>query len=202
MVRFSHTSSREHLHFVWRIDSDDNESGMLQKNEEISSNLKSAFPKYFSRAMKLQFLEKFGRINKDKPSILREIYKNLTGDYSADSNQHESEIHERIKEVLDAEDDQLIWNLRINNGRPEQYIPFLEQCQKYIAAKVETAVDEPTNTNGEVITHMATALNARTLYDEGVKQCPEGTDIPSKKWLKWKFWPRNAGNMSSRRYTG
>ena len=107
--------------------------------------------------MKLQFLKKFGRISKDKPSILREIYKNLTGDCSADSNQHESEIHERIKEVLDGEDDQLIWHLRINNGRPEQYIPFLEHCQKYIAAKVETAVDErrhdPTNTNGEVITH-------------------------------------------------
>ena len=111
VVRFSHTSSREHLHCVWRIDSDDNESVMLQKNEEISSNLKSTFPKYFSRVMKLQFLEKFGRISKDKPSILREIYKNLTGDCSADSNQHESEIHERIKEVLDGEDDQLIWDL-------------------------------------------------------------------------------------------
>ena len=82
----------------------------------------------------------------------------------------------------------------------------MEQCQKYIAVKVETAVDErrhdPTNTNGEVITHMATALNARTLYDEVVKQCPEGTDIPSKQWLKWQFWPRNAGDMSSRRYIG
>ena len=142
-------------------------------------------------------MEKFGRISKDKPSILPEIYKNLTGDCSADSNQHESEIHESIKEVLDGEDDQLIWDLRINNVRPEQYIPFLEQCQKYIAAKVETAVDErrqdPTNTNTGVITQMATALNARTMYEEVVKHCPEGTDIPSKKWLKWQFWPRNAG---------
>ena len=137
VVRFSHTTSRKHLHFVWRIDSDDNESGMLQKKDEISS-----------------------KVWQNKKRQAFNSSRNLTGDCSADSNQHESETQERIKEVLDDEDDQLIWDLRINNGRPEQYIPFLEQCQKYIAAKVETAVDErrhdPTNnTNGEVITHMA-----------------------------------------------
>lgn len=49
----------------------------------------------------------------------------------------------RIAELLDTEDPDLAWDLRLHNtGRPEVYTTFLEECQRYIASVVETAVDE------------------------------------------------------------
>ena len=60
VIRCSYTSSREHLHFVWKVHPEDNESTVLQKNDEISSALKAEFPKYFSRAMKRDFVNMFG----------------------------------------------------------------------------------------------------------------------------------------------
>ena len=206
VVRFSYTTSREHLHFLWKINRDDSETVVQQKNDDISDMLKQQFPKYFSRAMKQHFIETIGKITSDKPMVLREIFRRLTGDSSADRNQYEKEISDRIREALDGEDDTLIWDLRINNsGRPEQYIPFLEECQKYIESKVQTVVQERRHaplSDGEVVTYMATALNARTLYEAVVKQCPEGVAIPSQQWLKWQFWPRHAGKLSAKRYTG
>ena len=163
-VRFSYTSSREHLRFIWRINSDDTETFVQQKNDDISSNLKTQFRKYFSRAMKQHFLETFGRVSSDKPAVLREIYKKLTGDASAATNQIEKEVSDRIREIIDGEDDSLIWDLRVKSGRPEQYIPFLEECQRYIEIKVQTAVQErrPVVVDGEIVPYMATALNSRT----------------------------------------
>ena len=86
-----------------------------------------------------------------------------------------------------------------------QHITFLEECQKYIEIKVQTAVQERRHApvvDGEIVTYMVTALNARTLYEDVVKQYPEGIAIPSKQWLKWQFWPRHAGKLSAKRYSG
>ena len=126
----------------------------------------------------------------------------MTGDASAATNQDGKDVSDRIQEVIDGEDDNLIWDLRINSGRPEQYLAFLDECQKYIETNVQTAVHVRRHnpvSDGEVVTFMATALNARTLYENVVKQCPEGIVIPSKQWLKWQFWPCHAGKLSSKR---
>ena len=192
-------SSREHLHFIWRINSDDTETFVQQKND-ISNNFKTQFPKSFSRAMKQHFLETFGRVSSDKPAVLREIYKNLTGDASAATNQIEKEVSDRIREIIDGEDDSLIWDLRVKNGRPEQYIPFLEECQRYIEIKVQTTVQERRHApvvDGEIVTYMATALNARTLYEDVVKQC-----YPAKAVVEVEMLARHAGKLSAKRCSG
>ena len=76
VIRFSYTSSREHLHFVWKVHPEDNESTVLQMNDEISSALKAEFPKYFSRAMNRDLMNMFGRVAQSKPALLRSIFKN------------------------------------------------------------------------------------------------------------------------------
>ena len=168
--RFSYTSLREHLHFVWKAHPDDDESTVLQKNEEISSELKIEFPKYFSRAMKRDLMSMVGRVTQIKPAILRSIYKKLTGDHSASANLHEKEIDDRLQECIDGDDDTLIWDLRCTNtGRPEQYLDFLAECQKFISSSVETAVDDRRHDEvdkGEVVTHLALSLSAETLHKE------------------------------------
>ena len=206
VVRFSYTSSRDHLHFLWTVNTNDSEITLLNKNDEISSSLKFEFPKYFSRAMKRNFMKMFGRVAHVKPAVLRSMFANLTGDQSAEANQHKKEINERMTECIDGEDDTLVWDLRLNNSkRPEQYVEFLVECQKYIASSVETAVDDHRHDevrDGDVVTHLALALNAKDLYNEIVKRCPDGIAIPSMQWLRWQFWPRHAARATSKRYSG
>ena len=141
----------------------------------------------------------YGNIADVKPAIFREIYRNLTGDHTAPTNEQEKEIHQRIQECIDGEDDTLIWDLRVNSGRVDEYI------QKYIESQVETAVSDRRHDavdHGKFVTHMATAINSSDLYNDVVKKCTEGTNIPSQQWLRWQFWPRHAGRVSSKRYSG
>lgn len=63
---------------------------------------------------------------------------------------------------------------------------------------METLVDEWRY--GEIV-HLAKALSARDLLDQVAKQCPEGTPIPSKQWLRLQFWPKNPSLKSSLQYT-
>ena len=75
--------------------------------------------------------------------MLREAYRRLTGDASAATNLSEAEVDERIRQMIDQEDPDLIWDLRLNNsGRPEEYHDFLVKCQEFVANKLETAVDD------------------------------------------------------------
>ena len=75
-----------------------------------------------------------------------------------------------------------------NPGRPPKYDAFWEECRKYLEEKVETPVDE--RRHGEVV-HLAKALSARDLLDQVAKQCPPGTPIPCKQWLRLQFCPKN-----------
>ena len=69
----------------------------------------------------------------------------------------------------------MIFDLRVNYGR-------LEEVKKHIQGQVETAASDRRHDivdHGQVVTHMATALNAASLYKEVVTKCPEHVKIPS-----------------------
>jgi len=55
-----------------------------------------------------------------KPAFLQEAYWWLTGDCSASSNLTERDVDQQIAQLLEDEDPDLIWDLRVNNmGCPE-----------------------------------------------------------------------------------
>jgi hypothetical protein len=67
-----------------------------------------------------------------------------------------------VSRILDQED--LIWNLPTNNdGRPEKYKDFLQLCQQFINASLDSAVDDRRHGvvagNDDVGTHFATPLS-------------------------------------------
>ena len=106
----------------------------------------------------------------------------MTGDAAAASTTDE-EVDSRITKLLDIEDPDLIWDLRVQStGCPNSYTAFLhvhvEECNHYLESSVETAVNErhhyPVDC-GEVVTHLARALSVRDMYDQVCKKCPEGT---------------------------
>ena len=105
--------------------------------------------------------------------VQREAYRRLAGDDSSSRTVDEEAVDKCVNEFLSLEDPELIYNLRVNNeGQPEKYEKFLEVCQTYTNSTVDTATDDrrhdSTSTNDNettVVTHLATALSVRDLYD-------------------------------------
>ena len=210
VVKFTYTSAQLNMVFIWKVPVSATSEEILNKSTSIRDELQKDIPKYHTRAMRCEFTQSFGRITGTKCGVLREAYKRLTGDNSASSNFTELKIDERISEMIDMQDPDLIWDLRKNNAREQCYQIFFEECQKYIDGVVETSVDDrrhdPTvidgNGNHQVITHLAVAMSVRDLLEQVSKRLPEGTPIPSKQWLRLQFWPRKISTATSRYFTG
>ena len=188
-VRYTYTGLQTSFHFLWRVNINDSESQFQQMNDKTKTALRQQFPTYHNRAMKKNFVQHFGRATGVKSGILREAYRRLTVDQSAASNVLEEETDKRIQCLLDNEDPDLIWDLRLtNSGRPEEYRVFLEKCQGFVQGKIETAVDDRhhdtvDSDTGESVVHLAMALSANDLHEQVRKECPTGTPIPSVQWL-------------------
>ena len=173
-VTYTCTGSRNHITFIWKIPINLTETELLQQNVSIQQQIKTNFPKYHSCAMRREFIHIFGTVTHTKPAFLRAAYHRLAGDASSTE---QAEVDSRIAQLLDSEDPNLVWDLRyLNEGRPEAFTVFLENCQEYLDSSVEMAVDEhrhdTVEADGDVITHLAKALSVRDLHEEVTKISP------------------------------
>lgn len=202
-VKYTYTGSSAFVHFVWKLDITHTETQIQQHNDDTKVKIKTELPVYHSRAMKREFMSTFGRLTGTKTGMLREMYRRLTGDSSAANYLSEEQVDERIREMVDAEDPDLIWDLRLTkSGRPEEYKEFLVKCQNYVASKVETAVDDrrhdPLTNEGESVTHLAMAISVRDLHEQVAAECDETVAIPSVQWLRLQFWPTKTSAAANR----
>ena len=94
-----------------------------------------------------------------KAAFSCEAYSRLSGDCSASIPLSEKEVDERISQLLDDEDPDLVLDLCVTNkGMPETYRTFLDVCRRYIDIQIDTAVDDRrhgTVTSGDVVTSLA-----------------------------------------------
>ena len=52
-------------------------------------------------------------------------------------------VDKRVREMLDMENPDLIWDLQVNiQCSPEEFSVFLEECKKYIDGTAHTTVDD------------------------------------------------------------
>ena len=139
---------------------------MLQNHTRVTAELQKSIPVYHSKSVKRDFVALFGRCTGTKPAILRSIFCRLTGDQSASENFTTAEVDARVKEMVETEDDDLIWDLRTmvdpNNMKN------ITKVKEFIERNVDTTVherrhDDLTEDN-ESVSYMATALSAVDLY--------------------------------------
>lgn len=137
-VRYSHSGSSSHLHFVWTVNTSDSETRHQQHNDNNKETIKKELPKYHSQAMRHDFIGSFGRTTGTKVAVLRDAYRRLTGDESTASYLTEAEVDNRIRQMIDHEDADLISDLRLtNSGRHEEY-------QGFFNSKVPRICDQQT----------------------------------------------------------
>ena len=148
----------------------------MNKNQDVKRSATTNFPTYHSRAMRREFTSKFGKVTKTSTAVLRGMYRTLVGDSSCPTNLASEEIDKHVQQFFETEDTDLVIDLRVNNGRPDdKYEIFLNECQNYING-VETAVDDTRHDSatdaGEVVTHLATSMNARVMHESVAGRLP------------------------------
>lgn len=106
----------------------------------------------------------------------------FTGDSSSSETISQKELDNRIKQMIEMEDPDIVADLRhINTGSKSKYDHFWEECSKFLEQQVGTAVDDRRHSD---VTHIATAISVRDLRDQVAAKCAEGTPIPSIEWLR------------------
>ena len=128
--------------FLWRLPNSFSPEESLSLNQKVISKLTEDMPVFHTRAMRQEFISHFGCLmDGTKPYVLRSIYHELTKDCSSARTLEEKEVDARVKEVLEAEDPDILVDLRhLNHGAPTKYEVFWEKCAEYISEY--TAVHE------------------------------------------------------------
>ena len=203
-VLFTHAAGGNvgNSHFLWKTDFAASLDTLSSKATVITTKILQNMPKYHTRQMRREFAHLCGMLADVKPAFLREMYRMLTNDNSAASNDTTAEVDQRIKMMIDMQDPEVVVDLRENNpGRPSKYEPFWEEAAKYIEEVSQTAVHERRHGEKDVM-YMATAMSASHLLEEVAKRCPNTVPIPSEQWLRLQFWPKNATTKASLQHTG
>ena len=131
------------IHFIWRLPTDSSEEELVQRNAAVMDRLKTDLPVYHTRPMRKAAVGSFCRVCGVKPAFMRELYRKLTGDASSSHDAAEALVDERVRLALDTEDSEVIHDLRhYNEGRPEKYQVFWEECRKYLNSSIDLAADE------------------------------------------------------------
>ena len=200
MMIYSSGNNAGNSYFIWHIP-DSSLDIALSSSQGVIEAIKQSLPVYHTRAMRSEFLQKFGRItNAVKPAVLRYFYKDLTGDASGSETLGQDEVDSRVKQAIEMEDPAIVMDLRhLNTGRRAQYDIFWEECAKFLQEVVGTAVDDRRHTT---VTHVATAISIRDFRDQVAQRCPDGTCIPSIEWIRLQFWPKLPHSKRALHHTG
>ena len=94
-IKFTYSGTKEHLIFVWKVNTSHTEGQILNENMKLASQIRQSLPVYHTRAIRREFLSLFGRQISGKAGFLREAYMRLTGDSSASVNCSEAEIDKK-----------------------------------------------------------------------------------------------------------
>lgn len=121
-------------HFIWKVPELFDVDAAIGENQRVIGEIKSQLPVYHTRAMKRQFVDMHGKLLQGTPAfLLRDIYKELTGDASVARSSDESEVDKRLRETLECEDFDIIVDLR--EGRAEgqtKYDTFWDKCNEFL----------------------------------------------------------------------
>jgi hypothetical protein len=118
------------------------------------------------------------------------------GDQSAAT----SEIDQRICQIIDMEDADVIADLRsLNGSKHSLYDVFWEACEKFLEEDIFLATDD--RRHGDIC-HLSRAISIRDLVDQVSARCLAGTQIPCLEWVRLQFRPKTSSAIQQVHHTG
>ena len=188
--------NKQNVNCLWTID-DSPIGETIKKCSETIERLKQNIPKYERKITKRAFIDAYGCYA--SKACLRAMFASLTNDASAPQNLNEKEINERFEEALSCEDPSIVYDLRHSSktGETDRFKVFFAETEKYLNDDV--AVHERRH-NQQL--YLAKATSVRDLHTRVKERVPEGTPVPSMKWLSYQFQPINPHLKTARYFTG
>ena len=121
MLTYTHRNSVGNLHFIWQVN-EESAPDFLTQSQRTIEEVKKSIPVYQTRRMRNELKWKYGKVTPNvKPAILHSLYKDLTGDFSSSTNEHESEIDRRVQQLIEMEDPDIVVDLRVHNEGRKRY---------------------------------------------------------------------------------
>ena len=191
---------RSNMNFVWTIDDEkEHLPKIIKKCIEIGQAIQEKVPTYQRRITKKAFKERYGNVA--SKVALRTIFEELTDDHSTPENLTSKEINDRFKEALNSEDPGILVDLRQQppDHKKDTYKVFFDAAASYIQEDVGVAVQERRHGNQ---LYLAKAVSFKALHKTIKGRVPEGTPIPSIKWLRYQAQPRYPNSKTAKLYHG
>lgn len=131
---------------------------------------------------------------------MRYFYHELTGDSHASDTSHQVEIGDRVHQN-ELEDPDIIADLRTLNSSTSRakFDRFWSECEAVLNEEVGVAVDDRRHSE---VTHLASAISIRDLWECVKQRFPADTAIPSQECLRLQFWSKTVHVKKTLHYTG
>ena len=191
------------VHFIWKAYR--NDCNIDGENAKLVVHLRAKQKSFYSRASKRIIKNVLRRIGVVKPFKAEYIIKTLIGDASAPDNETSTAILARFNRYVQLGED-IIQDLRENNGAVPKFDAFWDIVQKYIDDK--TPVDDRrhcSSSGDDVVVNMALATSLADIF----RQCQQiatssqpPVDVPSYCWFLHQFWPTTKTLNNMTHYTG
>ena len=202
MMKYLYGNRLGTLTFIWKVSEEADET----RNSQVMLQITKEIAKYSTREMRRNFIEKYQHFTTTSKSILRSIFRDLTGDFSSAPTGAQKAVDERVtKALLAIGDPDILLDLQKLNGNPkETHFDDLWTELSLFLEEVTPAVDE--RRHGEVL-HMPIAISVRhlreTISERLSQKFPnEEKAIPSEEWIRLQFWLRNPYGHAALRHTG
>lgn len=200
LFRMAYGGSIGTLNFVWHTTVEDCVE-RSEQNSKIIAKITSTLPKYSSRAIRRDFINKYSQYVKAPKSLLRHMFADLSGCELQAQTQEQYEINERVTEILLGSDDpELLLDYRKLNGKEidRKFQLFFEEVGKYFD---EQLLQVHERRHGKEL-YMPLAISIEDLKSEVIKRIPPDTPVPNSETIRLQFTPNNPFQKTSMKYTG
>lgn len=191
--------NKSNMNFVWKIEEGGKKEDVLKTCVDVIKQLEKEMPVFESKVTKKMFMQRYGTVA--SKVALRSMFSNLTCDMSEAPNLNTKEINKRFHEALLTEDPDILVDLRHQAPchKKDRFRDFFTETEKYLNEEIGVAVQE--RRHGEQL-YLAKAVSFKDLHKRVSEKVPEGTAIPSVKWLRYQAQPRYPQAKTAKLYYG
>ncbi|XP_033730726.1 uncharacterized protein LOC117320173 [Pecten maximus] len=199
LFRMSYGGSIGTLNFVWSVPIDDSPERCTGNSNAISK-ITELLPKFSTRSMRRDFINKYSQYVKTPKSILRHMYHELTQTETVSETDAQRQVDERIADILLTGDDpELLLDYRALNGKDvdTHFGEFFAAMGDYFDKQLLQVHDRR---HGNEL-YLPLAISVEDLKEQVVKDLPDGVPIPSSETIRLQFTPGNPFQRTALKYT-
>ncbi|XP_063434558.1 uncharacterized protein LOC134715936 [Mytilus trossulus] len=199
LYRMAYGGSIGTLNFIWKVP-EEQSSYRETRNVKIVNKINATLPKFSTRSMRRDFLNRYCKLVKSPRSVLRNIFFELTGCEAVSETKEQAEVDERVTELLlNSDDSNLLLDYRTLNGKDidTKFGTFFEEMGKFFDEQI-LQVNE--RRRGQEL-YLPMAISLEDLRNQIVKRLPNDTPIPCTETIRLQFQPNSAFQKSALKYS-